>query len=156
MTPKYLSFCFLLGLGGRTREEIFRDYVGMWDALRHCCCPLQENSNFQVWYWTNSTEPTLFAAAESDGWNNLTHPSFPICLWPVAMVPSLTPLQPPNRCYPSGRSQDDPYHSNLVPSPLWLGGQGCAVLIEDTAEKKNNRKEKKKRNTSVYQILQGK
>lgn len=84
--------------------------------FKRCSCPLQENSNFQVRYWTNSTEPTLFTAAESDQWNNLTHPPLAICLWPVAMAPSLTSLQRRNRSYPSGRSQDDPYHGNLVPS----------------------------------------
>lgn len=86
--------------------------------------PLQENSNFQVWYWANSTEPTLFTAAESDQSNNLMRPRLTVCLWPVAMVPSLTAPQLQSPCYPSGWRQDDPYHSNLDPSS-WV--RSCCV-----------------------------
>lgn len=99
-----------------TPGEQFPAIASWCGMFKHCSRPLQENSNFQVWYWTNSTEPTLFTAAESDQWNNLTHPPLAICLWPVAMAPSLTPLQRRNRSHPSERSQDDPYHGNLVPS----------------------------------------
>lgn len=52
-------------------------------------------------------------------------PPLAICLWPVAMVASLTPRQLQKHCYPSGWSQDDPYHSNQDPSShfpyVWVG-----------------------------------
>lgn len=54
--------------------------------------------------------------ADSDQSSNFMYPPCAICLWPVAMAPNLTPPQLQNHCYPSGWSQDDPYHSNLDPS----------------------------------------
>lgn len=76
-----------------------------------------------MWYWARRSEPTLLTAAESDQSNNLMHPPFAICLWPVSMVPSLTPPQLQKHHYPSGWNQDDPYHGNLdasSPTSGWV------------------------------------
>lgn len=70
-------------------------------------------------------EPTVLnlcfsTVAQSDQSSNFTYPPCAICMWPVAMAPSLTPSLLQNHCYPSGWSQDDPYHSNLDPSSHWI------------------------------------
>lgn len=145
----------LISSSGGFRGELFFHLLWcIWCGMYKCSSYLlQENSNFQVRYWVNSTEPIFFTVAESDQSNNFMHPPLAIRLWPVAMVPSLTPPQLQNHRYPSGWSQDDPYHSNLDPSshsPLSLGGWGPAVLIHFCSEDRTGTEKKKK---TAYQKI---